>query len=275
MNFRRLIIPVLLVVVGFSVFPVSAQIPPLPHAFYGEVQINGNPAPEDTMVCGVIEEGQKGCIEVQSKGFYGGPRGGDRKLLVQSVSQDIGKTITFLVSSPIMGGEFASQTVIFQPGEVEKLDLTVTSTQEVIPTPTVVPTPTLRPVSGGGSGGGSGVGSGVTVSPTPIPTLVPTRTPIIAQVGTPVPLPQIIEIPTRTPRSVPEPSPTVERIVQAPAIVPTEVPTPVVPVESSLDLPEGPQEGNVLLMLLLLLGAFLIIGGAGLSIWYFMIRESD
>jgi hypothetical protein len=109
--------------VGLFATPVLAQVPPLPHAFYGTVKINDSPAPIGTEVEaeveGVVTGVQGNPIVTTEAGKYGGPGGLDPKLVVQGDIED-GATITFYVN-----GVVADQTAEWHSGEVTKLDLTV------------------------------------------------------------------------------------------------------------------------------------------------------
>jgi len=98
---KRLIVLVVLAVLLVFSPNVAYAIPSLPHAFYGTVTINGNPAPDGTKVSAVVDKGdilptQNPVITVN--GDYGtdGP-----KLLVQG---DItpGTTITFCVEGVVV-----------------------------------------------------------------------------------------------------------------------------------------------------------------------------
>ena len=120
--------------------PVYAQeIPPLPHAFYGTVEINGSPAPAGTQVearGGGVRIGIEGNpILTVAAGVYGSPNPMGSKLIVQGDILD-GATVTFYVN-----GVSTEQTAEWHSGEVTGLDLSV-----AIPIP--------PPPPGGGGGGG-------------------------------------------------------------------------------------------------------------------------
>ena len=173
---------------------VYAQ-PPLPHAFYGTVEINGEPAPVGTVVEargeGVLTGIEGNPITVTEAGKYGGPGGLDPKLVVQGDVEN-GTPIEFYVNGvraecyDPAAGEWVD-TYPFESGAVTELNLRV----GVAPTPT--PTPTTTP----------------TATPTSTPTMTPTPTPV-----TPTPTPVT---PTPTPVT-PTPTPA------------TPTPTPPVPV---------------------------------------------
>jgi len=101
--------------------PVSADgIPPLPHAFYGSVTINGEPAPVGTVISAAGSGVETGTLQnptiTAEEGSYG--TGGGLKLLVQA---EAGSTINFYVN-----GVSTGQTAPFQSGETSRVDLSVT-----------------------------------------------------------------------------------------------------------------------------------------------------
>jgi len=131
----------ILLVLGAT--PVYGQeVPPLPHAFYGTVEINDSPAPAGTQVearGGGVRTGIEGNpIATTAAGAYGSPDPMGPKLVVQGDILD-GTIVTFYVN-----GVSTGQTAEWHSGEVTQLDLSVS-----IPTP---PPPT--PPGGGGGGGG-------------------------------------------------------------------------------------------------------------------------
>ncbi len=122
--------------------PVYGQeVPPLPHAFYGTVEINDSPAPAGTQVEARGEGVRAGIegnpISTTAAGVYGTPNPMGPKLIVQGDILD-GATITFYVN-----GVSTGQTAEWHSGEVTELDLAVT-----------IPIPPPPPPPGGGGGGG-------------------------------------------------------------------------------------------------------------------------
>lgn len=115
---------VLAVLIGFCAIPANAQILPLPHAFYGTVEINGSPAPIGTQIEargeGVLINVEGNPIVVTEVGQYGGASPLEPKLLVQGDIAD-GATLTFYVN-----GVAADQTAEWHSGKITELDLTVT-----------------------------------------------------------------------------------------------------------------------------------------------------
>ena len=77
---------------------VAADDPPeLPAAYYGEVLIDGEPAPEGTIVEAAIDGEIRGWIAVDDDGTFGGPGVGDEKLEVPGDADDEGEAVTFFV----------------------------------------------------------------------------------------------------------------------------------------------------------------------------------
>jgi len=128
---------VLAVLLGLCAVPVNAQdVPPLPHAFYGTVEINGNPAPARIKVEAIGEgviTGPGNPITTTVEGQYGSADPLETaRLVVQGYILE-GAIITFYVNDVSTG-----QTAKWHSGEVTDLDLSVT----------------ISAPSGGGGGGG-------------------------------------------------------------------------------------------------------------------------
>ena len=131
--------------------PVYAQgVPPLPHAFYGTVEINGSPAPPGTAVEARGEGVEVGVgnnpIVTAVEGSYGSEEPLEPKLVVQGEIAE-GATLTFYAN-----GVSTGQTTEWHSGEVTELDLTVTGeapppeTTETPPPETTEP-PTPKPAA--------------------------------------------------------------------------------------------------------------------------------
>lgn len=136
--------------------PASTQPPPLPHAFYGVVEVNGEPASIGTQVevsgQGVLNGITGNPLTVVQVGQYGGPGGLDPKLLAQGAIEQ-GAPISFHVDGTQAqcrepGGVWLD-SYPFSAGSVTELDLRVvgpasTATPTDIPTKET-PTPTVGP----------------------------------------------------------------------------------------------------------------------------------
>ncbi len=95
-----------------------AQVPQLPHIFYGNLTINNAPAPVGTVLIASVNGVEKGRVTTAVAGQYGGPGAYDQKLLVQGDDLQTGDTIHFSVS-----GIEAPQIAQFESGMVEQLNL--------------------------------------------------------------------------------------------------------------------------------------------------------
>jgi len=152
--------------------PVSADIPLIPHAFYGDVTIGGEAAPKFTVVSAMVNGVESGSVTTWEVGRYGwglgAPEEGKDNLLVQGEHISSGDEIEFYIN-----GVKADQLSTFQSGVWTELDLTVAYAPPVTPTPS--PTPTATPTAT------------PTVTPTGTPTVTPTATPTLTPTATPTP----------------------------------------------------------------------------------------
>jgi len=106
--------------------PVYADgVPPLPHAFYGDVTINGSPAPIGTTVeargSGVLTGIEGNPITTTERGKYGSPNPLEPRLIVQGDIQD-GAALTFYVN-----GVSTGQTAEWHSGETTEFNLSLVS----------------------------------------------------------------------------------------------------------------------------------------------------
>ncbi len=125
MRVKRAIFIALALLLGLWSTPIYVNaIPPDPHAFWGYLTINGNPAPVTTEVEargeGVITGILGNPITTTEVGKYGGPEPGDLRLIVQGDIQPL-TPIRFYVN-----GVDTGQTYPFYSGNTTKLDLSVT-----------------------------------------------------------------------------------------------------------------------------------------------------
>ena len=120
-----------------------AQIPGVPHQFYGSVDFINGPAPDGLLVEAKID----GVIAVNTI-TLNGKYGYDPEMFF--VTDPLGnrnnKTIYFYVN-----GIDTGETELFKNGATTELNLSV---------PASIPTTTTQPAGGGGSGGGGGGGVG-------------------------------------------------------------------------------------------------------------------
>ena len=122
---RLLIIPVIIILTGLVLaVPVSALLL-IPHAFYGNIIINGEPAPIGTVVearCQGVTVGVSGNpIMTSEVGKYGSESELGVKLIVQGEEIEGNPVISFYIN-----GHLADQTYNWQTGEITRLDLSVT-----------------------------------------------------------------------------------------------------------------------------------------------------
>jgi len=102
----------------------ASGMTPLPHAFYGTLLIDGEPAPSGTVVTARIEGQVYGSITTGYPGKYGSDAGGNwgpgiQKLIVQGDEIDNRARVEFYI-----GTLQAEQTCLFNSGAVTRLDLT-------------------------------------------------------------------------------------------------------------------------------------------------------
>lgn len=105
--------------------PAYADLPPPPHAFFGNLTINNNPAPVGTEVKaigdGVITGIRGNPIITTQVGKYGSPDGSTEDLYVQGGNITAGTLLRFYVN-----GVDTNKTCSYQSGEMNRLDLAVT-----------------------------------------------------------------------------------------------------------------------------------------------------
>jgi len=130
---KKLLLICVLMIPLLMLNPASA-IPGIPHQFYGDVYVNGNPAADGTVIIAFIAG-----TEVASTTTSGG----DYNLIVPDPLGDrSGDIITFSAA-----GKDTGKTAVFQNAKNEQIDFSVTTSTGSTPS------------SGGGGGGGGGGGS--------------------------------------------------------------------------------------------------------------------
>ncbi|NQS78867.1 MAG: hypothetical protein HQQ74_09260 [Methanoculleus bourgensis] len=147
---------VLLILAAAAFVSVVSAIPALPHAFCGDVVVNGAPAPDGTEVSATISEGTLVTGTQNPVTTVGGSfgKGGADLLLVQGEIPN-GAIITFHVN-----GVPTDTTGVFEAGGgPTTIRLSVTTGATPLPT-------TSESVSSGGGGGG---GDDTTTAPTEVP----------------------------------------------------------------------------------------------------------
>ncbi|MDZ7729946.1 MAG: Ig-like domain-containing protein [Natrialbaceae archaeon] len=98
---------------------------PLPMSFYGNVTIDGSPAPNGTTIEAEIDGEVRGNITVDTAGEYGGSGPQQEQLVVQGEPGDDGATVTFYVDN---GSRLqANETATWSEGDTQELDLSAMS----------------------------------------------------------------------------------------------------------------------------------------------------
>jgi hypothetical protein len=141
------------IAVYYPALPAEAQEAPpqFPALCYGELSVNGQPAPVGTVVEAKIDGTAVGKIVTTEVGWYGGP-GLQSKLLV-SGDNLVGKTVRFYVSGTFDGTEysdvFAWEEPFWGSGEVMQINIGVSDVlasaqpdppEVAVPNPLPVPT---------------------------------------------------------------------------------------------------------------------------------------
>jgi len=92
-----LLCPLIVVALLLCAIPAYADMPTLPHAFYGTLTIAGSPAPVGTVVTAEVGEVECGSITTTVAGQYGGSGAFDEKLAVNG-EIETNATVYFLVN---------------------------------------------------------------------------------------------------------------------------------------------------------------------------------
>ena len=131
-----LLCPLIIVALLLCAIPAYADLPTMPHAFYGTLTVVGSPAAVGTVVTAKVDDVECGSITTTVAGQYGGSGAFDPKL---TVSGEIatGAEIKFYVNDFYTGEDY---DYAFSPGAVTEHNLTA----NVDPDPPVV---TITPLS--------------------------------------------------------------------------------------------------------------------------------
>ncbi|WP_254807767.1 carboxypeptidase regulatory-like domain-containing protein [Natronosalvus amylolyticus] len=119
----------LAVVLVLSVISVGAAAPALaddsppevPAAYYGEVTLNGEPAPVGTEIVALVDGEERGSVTVTEPGQFGGPSIDDDKLEVPGSSDDAGESVTFEVNGQELE---ADPAVEWESADLQEVTLT-------------------------------------------------------------------------------------------------------------------------------------------------------
>jgi hypothetical protein len=132
---KWLLLPLIVAALLLCAIPAYADIPTLPHAFYGTLTIMGSPAPVGTVVTAEVNSVECGSITTTAAGQYGGSGAFDPKLNVTG-EIDTGATISFKVNGSPTGSAYDYP---FSPGAVTEHNLVVTVPDTEPPVVTINP----------------------------------------------------------------------------------------------------------------------------------------
>ncbi len=108
----------LAIIIFLCLVSAAAAAPLLPSEFYGDITINGAPAPAGTVINATINGETVGTFVTLSPGIYGGPGTFDERLSV--IGTEDGQSVAFFIN-----GEIANETSIYHPGTTQRLDLSI------------------------------------------------------------------------------------------------------------------------------------------------------
>ena len=104
--------------------PAVSAIPPLPCEYYGQVEIDGAPAPAGTVISAVLNGSVKGMVTTVAEGSLGGSGTFDQRLVVSAREED-----TAVTTSPdvvfYIDGIRAEVVDSFGPGESHAVILAI------------------------------------------------------------------------------------------------------------------------------------------------------
>ncbi len=130
---KRFLFLILAVLILIPV-PVVIASPPLPSEYFGNVTLNGRPAPVGTEIGAEVNGTVRDEITVIEEGLYGGPGVWDEKLIVQVSEGEYACGCTIPIAFTINGIP-ADQTSTFSAGQTVSLDLSGESEESIPPPP--------------------------------------------------------------------------------------------------------------------------------------------
>ncbi|NLV27851.1 MAG: hypothetical protein GXY48_11925 [Methanomicrobiales archaeon] len=136
------------IIIFYSILPVTA-VPPLPAEYYGNVLIDGVPAPAGTIITAFLQGISRDQLTTSIDGFYGGPGLFDPRLKV-NVTEEEFQTDDMVVSFKINGIP-ASESIMFEPGTAQQFDISTGSGSSFIAGPGSTPIPVQTIQVNGGS----------------------------------------------------------------------------------------------------------------------------
>ncbi|EMA25184.1 hypothetical protein [Haloarcula argentinensis] len=102
----------------FATPAAGADPPPTPAAYYGNVTIDGEPAPAGTEITAKIDGERRGTLVTEYTGAFGGSSVVAEKLAVNGTRSDAGATVIFYVNDVKV-----NQTAEWSSGSIMNLDL--------------------------------------------------------------------------------------------------------------------------------------------------------
>jgi len=107
-----------------------------PASYYGDITIDGDPAPAGTVIEAEVDDEVVGSITVDEPGEYGGPGGGDEKLVIgdDEVIEPDSEVRFFVDNDEIQRTEVGTttpSTVEFESGDVKQVDLSASVTESL------------------------------------------------------------------------------------------------------------------------------------------------
>ena len=107
--------------------PGDPEPPSVPAAYYGNVTIDGEPAPEGTTIEAVVDGEVRGSISINESGQYGGPDSLDPKLSVQAPDDSSNDTVRFFVNNDNIDRTEVTttdpETIEWDSGDNRRIDL--------------------------------------------------------------------------------------------------------------------------------------------------------
>jgi len=207
--------------IGPTTFPTTV-VPSIPPAeFYGSASSPGSPVPVGSTIQARIGERIAGIITLSAPGAYGGSGPFDTRLRVYATDEEAesgSAVITFWLNGIVQ----APQTVLFQSGSVQIMDLAfpaISPTTTATTVPTTVPTTSQTPSPTTPIPTGTTSGRPTTSTPTAPPTTSPTTAPVTTSTTSPT-SPPTASPTSPTPTRTTTGRPTTVTATQTPTIVP-------------------------------------------------------
>jgi hypothetical protein len=247
---RLILVGVIFITLCASLDSLTFAQPTVPQAFYGTVEIGGEPAPPGIMVearGGGVRTGDEidNPITITEAGEYGNPE--EEKFLVVQGDLADGDEIEFYVNGvraecqDPATGEWVD-TYPFEVGGFTELNLRTEAAEPTpgpspTPRPSPTPTQTWTPMPTASPADTPTPGPSPTPTNTPMPTDTPEPTDTPTPTGTPTPGPS--PTPTDTPTPGPSPTPT-DTPAPSPTPAPTDTAAPGAPTSTPRPTAEEP-----------------------------------